>query len=362
MSSKFGQPSDEESSDLLRSLVAAMRRVVESTRDRTLAEMRKAVESKAGQLEVTRSARETALRERAEAEITGIGSWERAEIERLRAEALRKVQARGGLLDQELAELAGSSTAEHADLAARADAYEREVKAFIEGLEGIHDPAAFAAAARRMPSPWTPPGDLPQLAVPATSAAVTTGKGQPAESEPSRPAEAQTLPARPVATAPGQHEGAAADAVAAPAAGTSAAERPGKAPLKDATGATAAVATAPAAAAPAAAAPAAEAPAAEVAAAEAPAQAVADQATSIQVHGLGSFGAITSFKQSLERVEGIRSVTLSLSPTGEFVYTATHAAALDLGEAIRAIEGEGVEIQRDNDTVRVRVGTAAKAR
>ena len=34
------------------------------------------------------------------------------------------------------------------------------------------------------------------------------------------------------------------------------------------------------------------------------------------VKGLGSFGAITSFKQSLERVEGVRGVTLSLGPTG----------------------------------------------
>ena len=88
---------------------------------------------------------------------------------------------------------------------------------------------------------------------------------------------------------------------------------------------------------------------------------VPDQATAIQVHGLGSFGAITSFKQSLEKVDGIRSVTLGLGPSGEFVYTATHAPAFDLGRAIRAIEGEGVEIERDNGTLRVKVGKAAKA-
>jgi hypothetical protein len=87
----------------------------------------------------------------------------------------------------------------------------------------------------------------------------------------------------------------------------------------------------------------------------------ADQATSIQVHGLGSFGAITSFKQSLERVDGVRSVTLGLGASGEFVYTATHAAAFDLTRAIRAIEGEGVEIERDNGMLRVKVGKAAQA-
>ena len=88
---------------------------------------------------------------------------------------------------------------------------------------------------------------------------------------------------------------------------------------------------------------------------------VVDQATSIEVHGLGSFGAITSFKQSLERVDGIRSVTLGLGPSGEFVYTATHAPAFDLGSAIRAIEGDGVEIERDNGTLKVKVGRATKA-
>lgn len=86
---------------------------------------------------------------------------------------------------------------------------------------------------------------------------------------------------------------------------------------------------------------------------------VADEATSIQVRGLSSFGAITSFKQSLERVDGIRSVTLGLGPGGEFVYTATHAPTFDLGGAIRAIEGDGVEIERDNGTLRVKVGKKA---
>ena len=49
------------------------------------------------------------------------------------------------------------------------------------------------------------------------------------------------------------------------------------------------------------------------------------------VKGLGSFGAITSFKQRLERLATVRSVTLSLGPTGEFVYRATHPRQIDLG-------------------------------
>ena len=89
---------------------------------------------------------------------------------------------------------------------------------------------------------------------------------------------------------------------------------------------------------------------------------VADQATSIQVHGLGSFGAITSFKQSLEKVDGIRSVTLGLGPSGEFVYTATHAPGLRPGPRHPRHRGRGRgDRARQRDPASVKVGKAAKA-
>ncbi|MBI2777951.1 MAG: hypothetical protein HYX57_11915 [Chloroflexi bacterium] len=380
MSSNPPEPTpDQAPSDFLRSLVDAMRRVVEATRDRTLAEMREAVETEAGQLDMARAAREAALRQHAEAEITGVGSWERAEIERIRAEALRKVQARGGQLDQELAELAAANTAEHAALAARADAYERQVADFIEGLEGIQDPAAFAAAARRMPSPWAAKAP-PALAAPRMAAAA------PAEAQPAEPtaepmvesvAEAPTaepmvesVTEAPTAEAPAAEaptaEAPAAEAAAEPVAAKPTAQAPTAEPAKPEAAEPAKPVAGPVDGAPAAerngVASATDASSADVVPAEpVVAEPVADQATSIQVHGLGSFGAITSFKQSLEKVDGIRSVTLGLGPGGEFVYTATHAPAFDLGRAIRAIEGEGVEIERDNGTLRVKVGKAAKA-
>jgi hypothetical protein len=386
MSANPQQTFDEAPSDFLRSLVDAMRRVVEATRDRTLAEMREAVETEAGQLDMARTARENALRERAEAEITGVGSWERAEIERIRAEALRKVQARGGQLDQELAELAAANTAEHAALAARADAYEREVADFIQGLENIQDPAAFAAAARRMPSAWvhkTPQAAaaprMPSVPLPVESPPVEPMADSVAEAAALEAAaleaptaetafpEAKT-PEAPTPAAP------AVDAAAEPMAAMPGAPEPPKPePMAAMPGAAEPPKPEPMATMPEAAegapaperngvASATDASASDVVPAEPVApEPVADQATSIQVHGLGSFGAITSFKQSLEKVDGIRSVTLGLGPSGEFVYTATHAPAFDLGRAIRAIEGEGVEIERDNGTLKVKVGKAAKA-
>jgi hypothetical protein len=72
-------------------------------------------------------------------------------------------------------------------------------------------------------------------------------------------------------------------------------------------------------------------------------------ATPIMVSGLGSFGAITSFKQALERVEGVHGISLSLGPTGEFVYRATHDAAFDIAAAIEQIEHGTAKIDRQDD-------------
>jgi len=357
------EPRDEAPGDYLRSLVEAMRRVVEVSRDRTLAEMREAVESEAGQLDEARAAREAGMRERAEADIAGIGTWERAEVERIRADALRRVQARSRQLDQELAQLAAATNAEHAALAARADAYEREVAAFMEGLDGIGDPSAFAAAARRMPTTVSQRVQSPMALAPETAAPEPAAPEPPAQD----PAAPQPMALAAVAPQPAYEPGPEPSTEAAPPFVAEAASQP--------------VMPEPfASEPPVAESPTSEAPMPQPARSEAePATTMADsvgvtvgerngdtaaadasalEATSIQVRGLSSFGAITSFKQSLEKVEGVHSVTLGLGPSGEFVYTAKHAATIDLDAAIRGIE-TGAEIERDNDTLRVRVGRKA---
>jgi len=83
--------------------------------------------------------------------------------------------------------------------------------------------------------------------------------------------------------------------------------------------------------------------------------AAGETSTPIVVKGLGSFGAITSFKQALERVDGVRGVTLSLGPTGEFVYRASHGAEFDIIGAIRTIEGQGAGIEESEGSVLVTI-------
>ena len=67
--------------------------------------------------------------------------------------------------------------------------------------------------------------------------------------------------------------------------------------------------------------------------------------TEILVKGLGSFGAITGFRQALAGVDGIEGVSLSLGPTGEFVFRAIHPTGFDVAAAIAKLEGDAATIE-----------------
>jgi hypothetical protein len=283
--------------DFLADLVGAMRSVVEASRDRALAELRTAVESGADGADASTVERQAQLRTRADADIAGIGDWERGEIDRVRTEATRKVAARRQLLDQELAEQESRRDAERAALQAQVADYERRLSAYMEELTAIKDPAAFAAAARRMPAPPS----------------VGDGAGSVAPAPVAR-----HVPATPPA--------ASVDDAPAPVARLAeldvqlAAE-----PEADATAAdTASAATA---------------------------------SSTVLVRGLGSFGAITSFKQALQRLDGISNVALGIGSTGEFIFSIDHGVGFDMLAAVRSIEPDA-EFQADGSTVNVKVTRA----
>jgi hypothetical protein len=87
-------------------------------------------------------------------------------------------------------------------------------------------------------------------------------------------------------------------------------------------------------------------------------ESVAEATTQVLVTGLTSFGAITSFKQSLERVDGVSRVSLGLGTSGEFIFTAVHRDPFDLEAAIRSFE-ESAQFVSSNGQLRVTVGTKA---
>ena len=83
-----------------------------------------------------------------------------------------------------------------------------------------------------------------------------------------------------------------------------------------------------------------------------------ESTTQVVVTGLTSFGAITSFKQSLERVAGVSRVSLGLGTSGEFIFTAVHREGFDLSAAIQSFE-ESAQFATSNGQLRVTVGSKA---
>lgn len=338
---------EAEPSEFMRELVAAMRRVADEARESGLAGLKAQADDQVRSLEGESEKRAGDLRSRADADVAGIGEWLASETERVRADAERRVGIRRSELEQQLS--AENERAEHeiSALRSRVSDYERELAAYHAQLAEINDPAAFAAAAKRIPA-------APELDAPMTHDAPSTSD-----------AAAPSLAAAPQAPTleAGEESHAAADVELAPpteaAVTPDAAETPVAAVTPD-------VAEAPDAAGT----PSVEPAPAETAAHQAmapvepatvePAQAASngsEVSTAIVVKGLGSFGAITGFRQSLAAIKGIDSVSLSLGPTGEFVYRATHSAGMDVAAAIVATEGEGVVVEPDPDgTLRVTLG------
>ena len=280
--------------DFLRDLVAAMRQVAEEARQAGVTEVRGRADAEVRRLEAETERRRGELTARAESDVAGVGEWAKAEAERIRAEAEQRVAARRAELDQELAAEQARGAAEAKELRDRVAEYERELSAYHAQLAEINDPAAFAAAAKRMPAPprldasGTVAAAAGATRVDATTIPGTTGAQAHANgvtpSEPVHAAEEEVLAARL----------AELDAEL-PEAGAAVAEEP--------------------------------------------------TTTEIVVRGLGSFGAITGFRQALSGVDGIDSVALSLGHSGEFIFRAAHRGALDVAHAITSLEGDGAKIE-----------------
>ena len=289
----------DPASGFMRDLVAAMRRVAEETRQSSLSDLRTRAEERVRTLEAESERRREALSAQAEADGAGVGDWARAETERIRQEAEARVAARRAQLDQQLAAESARSEAEAAAVRERVAEYERELDAYHAQLSDIADPAEFAAAARRMPSPptLTPTPPAPRATTPA---AAESTNGTPFV--PPVPAGEEVLASRL----------AELDASLPPQDPDPSATQPPSGEGRQEAG-------------------------------------IGSTSTEIVVKGLGSFGAITGFRQALASVDGVEGVSLSLGPTGEFVFRAAHAAGFDVASAITALEGDAAKIERHAD-------------
>lgn len=306
----------------LRDLVDAMRGVAEEARDAGLADLRAQADAAVKQLEEVAERRRGELRERAETDVAAVGEWATAEADRIRREAESRVAARRSQLEEQLAAETRRSEAEAKALRERVAEYERELEAYHRQLNDIHDPAAFAAAAKRMPKP-------PALTVTAAPPVARTESTAP--------------PVEPTAAAPAEPATPAAPTVAEPATnGTSTTPTAETTEIHPAEEEVLAgrLAELDAELEPATAAPAEPTSATESG---------EPMTTDVVVKGLGSFGAITGFRQSLAGVSGIDGVALSLGSSGEFIFRTTHRPSVDVAAAISGLEGDGAKVERRAD-------------
>jgi hypothetical protein len=311
-------PADE----FMRDLVAAMRKVADEARDTGVSDLRTRAEEQVRQFEADAERRRNDLRERAEQDVAEVGEWERSEQERITTEAEQRVVARRSRLDQQLAADATRTEAETKAVRDRVAEYERELDGYHAQLIEMNDPAAFAAAAKRMPVP--PSLDGTPAPAPAATPMPDTSPAPAAAEVATSPADTgadDPVPVEPVV--------AASNGVPDP--------QPDVHPAEEEVLA-ARLAELDASLPPTPAAP-------EPAEAAAPAASGEPATTEVVVKGLGSFGAITGFRQALSGVDGIDSVALSLGQTGEFVFRATHAAGFDIRAAIAQLEGDGAKIE-----------------
>ena len=293
--------------EFMRELVAAMRRVADETKQAGLADARARAEERVKQVQAEGERRRQELTDRAETDIAAVGEWAKAEAERIKAEAERRVAARRTQLDDQLAADQARGETDAKAVRDRIGEYERELESYHAQLSEISDPAAFAAAAKRMPRPPALEASTPQpeskpaptlasAPVVATTVADATppppsSNGQQPATDEIHPAEEEVLAARLAeldASLPTQ-------------------------PVAESAGVPAATAT--------------------------------SDTTEVVVSGLGSFGAITSFRQALADVDGVQGVALSLGGSGEFVFRAMHRPGFDIAAAITSLEGDAAKVQ-----------------
>jgi nicotinate-nucleotide--dimethylbenzimidazole phosphoribosyltransferase len=358
----------ESGDEFMRDLVTAMRHVADEARDAGLSELRARADEQVSKLEADAEERRAELRKRAEADVAGVGEWARAEAERIKLEAEQKVVARRARLDQELG--ADTSRTESDTNAVRdlVSEYERELAAYHAQLSEINDPAAFAAAAKRLPKPPLLTGQAAAAAPAAPAAETGEATNTASDAGASNGVSASEAPAEALAARLAELDASLPEATDAAEPATDNADVPASTEPAESTDAAETPETVEAAAQPGApvaeeAVAGAEEPraeqqdAAETAApspepaptpAPEPAPAASGAATAITevvVKGLGSFGAITGFRQSLSGVDGIESVALSLGQTGEFVFRASHAPGFDVRAAIVTLEGDGAKVE-----------------
>jgi hypothetical protein len=283
----------------LADLTRAMRVAAEEERENVQQRFREEADAYVASMRLDFAAAADVARERSQADVAAIEAWCEAELERIRVETERGIAERRARLDDELASQTARLDEGVTHVAGSVESFEQQMTAFFERLLVEEDPSSFAVMARQLPEPPA----LDAWPDPASTSSDSTAGWPTADGGPA----AWDMDADAALTDP--------DALAA-----------------------------------------AEAEAAEALAAEGfglgtsmPLAATADPSgrlrTSVAAVGLVSVASVSAFKRMLSRVDGIHSVQVSSGPQGEFIFSLTCDAGMDLGAAVCALPGFDVELR-----------------
>jgi hypothetical protein len=310
-------------------LLRAMRAAAEDSRNAMVSACQEEATAAVTGLHARSATDSEALRRVAGIEIADISESAKAEIARISAEADQAVTDRRARLSQSLEEGATRVELEIDAVRSRVAAFEADMVVFFGRLESVVDPAQFAALTAQMPEPpqlravedfpGTAPAEAPPIhhaPVPPARDAAAHVSEKAAPPTPSQPAKAAGGPV--LNTRPSGSRVHTAETAATP-------EPPAEGPAEPV------VVTSPAAEAP-----------TEAPATRAPGAAVTS--TTVIVVGLVNIASIASFKRHVSGLHGVRSVAVSSSPGGEFVFKVTHDPDLALGDEVTLLPDFGARI------------------
>ena len=341
-------PGVRRRNSLMAELSRAMQAAAETARIETSVRFEAEAKTVVEEIHAASAIAAASLRRQADDDVASVREWSKAEIARIREETEGRITMRKTALDDEMETHEGVDQTRTERVTATVAEYEAQMTSFIERLLAEEDPTRIATMAETMPeSPI-----LTDIADSVGGAPVTAFRPMPdAIVDWSTRAE---VPAEAPAATSDEIDPQIASARAFAAAEAEAASFTGELDDDDGTGSALggdhanALEDGPA-----------EEPVSESPPVASPSTATRATARVVVV-GLVSVASIATFKRTLSRVAGVSAIGVASGPDGEFVFTVSHQAGLDLAEAITGLAGfetritaetaDGLEVAaRDSD-------------
>ena len=330
-------PGVRRRNSLMAELSRAMQAAAETARIETSVRFEAEAKTVVEEIHAASATAAASLRRQADDDVASVREWSKAEIARIREETEGRITMRKTALDEEMETHAGVVQARIERVTATVAEYEAQMTSFIERLLAEEDPTRIATMAETMPespSLTDVAASVEDAAFSAFSPTLAVIPDRSARIEvPAATSEAASSEA-PVATTK-EIDPRIAAALAFEAAEAEAAAFTGDLDDDDSSQSAlggdheAGLEVGPAAA---------SAPVPAPAPAESPLTTTRPTARVVVV-GLVSVASIATFKRALGRVAGVSAIGVASGPDGEFVFSVSHDAGLDLAKAITGLAG-----------------------